>query len=121
MHTVKPNYSQSSPIWWSMPGWLVVFLSPTICFLLLMVVSSLYVPAPTEGPAVLLLRLIALVGLLSPVVALLACGTAVCRSKMTVGNRVGGLVLTLLAMFVQVGILLVIIVSAVTVAIAPVQ
>jgi hypothetical protein len=121
MHTVNPHHSQSPPHFWGVPAWTTVFLSPTLCFLLLMMISSLHVPAPREGAAVLLFRLLGVVALLSPVLALLACGTMIWRSNITVGKRVGGLVLTVLAMSFQLEILLVIIVSAVTVAIAPAQ
>ena len=88
-------------------GWLAAFLSPTASFLLLTVWSRLQVPAPPAGFVVTLFCLI-------PVVALLVCGTVVWRKK----PRVGWLVLTVLAMALQVGVLLVIIVSAITVAIS---
>ena len=58
---------------------------------------------------------------LVPVVALLVCGSVAWLSKLNRRRRVGWLVLTVLAMLLQVGGLLVIIVSAVTSAIAPAQ
>jgi hypothetical protein len=91
--------------------WLAVLLSPTGYFLLLMLVDRLEVPAPLEALVVLLFCLI-------PVVALLVCGILVWRSKLRVRWRVGWLVLTLLAMSCQVGVLVVIIVIALTSAIA---
>jgi len=98
----------------SVPVWLAVFLSPTAYVLLLMIVDRLHVPAPPEGFVVLLFCLI-------PVVALLACGNLVWRSKMSLRWRLGGLVLTVLGMLLQCGVWYVIIVSAITAAIAPVQ
>ncbi|MFO0980870.1 MAG: hypothetical protein U1E76_03810 [Planctomycetota bacterium] len=86
--------------------WLAVFLSPSAYFLLLVSWNRSQVPAP--GGVV-----VALSGLI-PVVALLVCGTVIRRKKLAVG----WLVATVLAMALQVGVLLVIIVSAVTVAIS---
>jgi hypothetical protein len=94
--------------------WLALFLSPTGYFLLLMIVDKSQVPAPPDNIVVLLFCLV-------PVVALVGCEAAVGLSKLGLGWRVAWLVLTVLAMLIQVGILLVIIVSAVTVAIAPAQ
>lgn len=79
-----------------------------------MLMDRLQVPAPPEGFVVSLFCLI-------PVVALLACGTVVWLSKVSLGWRVGGLVLTVLAMLLQCGVWFVIIVSAISAAIAPVQ
>jgi hypothetical protein len=95
-------------------AWLAVFLSPTAYFLLLMVWNRSQVPAPPRGFVVSLFCLI-------PVLALLFCGTLVWLSKLRMRWRVGWLVLTTLAMLFQVGVLFVIIVSAITVAIAPAQ
>ena len=97
MRALNPHHSQSLPVWFSVPVWLAVFLSPTAYVLLLMIMDRLQVPAPTEGFVVLLFCL-------TPVVALLACGTVVWRSKMSFGWRVGGLVLTVLAMSLQCGV-----------------
>ena len=90
---------------------LAVFLSPTAYVLLLMIIDKFQLPAPPEGFVVWLFCLI-------PVAALLACGTVVWRSKMSFGRRVGGLVLTVLAMLLQCGVWFIIIVSAITAAIA---
>lgn len=108
MRALNLHHSQSLPVW------LAVFLSPTAYVLLLVIMARLQVPAPTEGLVVLLFCLI-------PVVALLVCGTAVWRSKITLGWKVGGLVLTVLAMLLQCGVWFVIIVSAISAAIAPAQ
>jgi hypothetical protein len=77
-------------------------------------VDRLQVPAPPEGLVVLLFCVV-------PVVAILICATVVWRSKLTGRWRVGWLVLTVLAMVCQVGLLFLIIVSAITVAISPAQ
>ena len=106
--------SRSLPVWWSAAIWLAVFLSPTGYFLLLMIADRWHVPAPPEGVVVSLFVLI-------PIVALLVCGCAIWQSKRDLRRRVTGLVLTVLGMAVQVGVLLVIIVSAITVAISPAQ
>ena len=79
-----------------------------------MIADRLQVPAPPESLVVLLFCLV-------PVVALLVCGTVVWLTKLRASWRVGWLVLTVLLMALQVGVLLVIIVSAITVAIAPAQ
>lgn len=97
-----------------MPIWLAVFVSPTIYVLLLIVADRLHVPAPSEGLVVLLFCLI-------PVVALLFCGAMVWRAKKSLAWRVGGLALTLVAMLLQCGVWFVIIMSAISVAIAPAQ
>ena len=114
MCALNPQHPQSLRVWLSVPVWLAVFLSPTAYVLLLMIVDRLHVPAPPEGFVVLLFCLI-------PVVALLACGILVWRSKMSLRWRLGGLVLTVLGMLLQCGVWYVIIVSAITAAIAPVQ
>lgn len=114
MRALNPQHPQSLPGWWSVPVWLALFLSPTAYVLLLMIVDRLHVPAPPDGLVVLLFCLI-------PVVALLACGILVWRSRMRLGWRLGGLVLTALGMLFQCGVWYVIIVSAITAAIAPAQ
>ena len=105
------NHPQSLPAYWSVPGWLAVFLSPTAYVLLLIIVSRLQMSAPAGGIVVALFCLI-------PLAALLACGTAVWRAKRSLRWRVGGLVLTVLAMLLQCGVWFVIIISAITVAIS---
>jgi hypothetical protein len=114
VRAVNLQHPQRLPVWLSVPVWLAVFLSPTVYVLLLMMMDRLHVPAPPEGFVVLLFCLI-------PVVALLACGIAVWRSKMSLRWRLSGLLLTLLAMSLQCGVWLVFIVSAITAAIAPAQ
>ena len=111
MRALSVQPPRSLPVWLSAAVWLAVFLSPSAYFLLLVFWNRLRVPAPPAGFVVALFCLI-------PVVALLVCGTVVWRKKLTAGWRVGWLVLTVLAMALQVGVLLVIIVSAITVAIS---
>src|SRR5881409_2636567 len=106
MRALNPQNPQNLPVWLSVPVWLAVFLSPTAYVLLLMIVDRLHVPAPPEGFVVLLFCLL-------PVVALLACGTLVWRSQMSLGWRLSGLVLTVLGMLLQCGVWFVIIVSAI--------
>ena len=72
---LNPQHKHSLPVWLSVPVWLAVFVSPTVYVLLLMFADRAHVSAAPGGVVVLLLCLI-------PVVALLACGTAVWRSKL---------------------------------------
>ena len=92
--------------------WLAALLSPTGYFLLLMMADRLQMSAPPDGPVVLLFCLI-------PVVALAVCAAVAWMSGLNARWRVSWLILTVLAMTLQCGVLLVIIVSAVTAAIAP--
>src|SRR5688572_3396387 len=112
MRALNPQHPRTLPVWLSVPVWLAVFLSPTAYVLLLMILDRLQVPAPPEGFVVSLFCLI-------PVLALLACGIMVWLSKMNWGWRLGALVLTVLAMLLQCGFWFVLIVSAITVRIAP--
>src|SRR3954468_13831664 len=101
MHTLIPQHPRRYPVWFNVAPWLAAFLSPTAYFLLLVAWDRLQLPAPPAGFVVALFCFI-------PLVALWVCGTAVWRKT----QRVGWLVLTVLAMALQIGILLVIIVSA---------
>ncbi len=92
--------------------WLAVLLSPTAYVVFVVALCRLRMPVPPQSVVVALFCLI-------PVVALLVCAGVVWLSKLRVPWRVAWLVLTVLAMLFQVGVLLVIIVSAVTVAISP--
>lgn len=114
MFALNSQPQRSLPAWAGVPAWLAVFLSPTAYVLLLMVIDRLQIPAPPDGVVAGLVCLI-------PAVALLVCGAAVWLSKKSLQWRVGGLVLTTLAMSLQCGIWFVIIVSAISVAIAPAQ
>src|SRR5688572_18870824 len=114
MRAVIPQNPRSGPVWLSAAIWLAVFLSPTGYFLLLMIADSWQLPAPPESLVVALFCLI-------PVVALLVCGRLAWMSKLNPRWRVGWLVLTVLGMLLQFGVLFVIVVSAITAAIAPAQ
>jgi hypothetical protein len=112
MRVLSLQHSHKLPL--SIGVWLAAFLSPTGYFLLLMIANTLHVPAPPESLVVLLFCLI-------PVLALVVCGTVAWRSRLGLRWRVGWLIATLLGLLLQVAVLLVIIVSAITVAISPVQ
>ena len=105
---------RSRPVWWSAAIWLAVFLSPTGYFLLLIIADSWQLPAPPESLVVALFCLI-------PIGALLVCGSVAWMSKLNLRWRVGWLVVTVFGMLVQFGILFVIVVAAITAAIAPAQ
>ena len=92
--------------------WLVVFLTPTVSLLLLVLIAQSQVGSPAAGVVVFLFCLI-------PVVALLVCGTTVWHSSMSLRWRLTGLVLTVLGMLLQCGFWLFIIVSLIAAAIAP--
>ncbi len=102
------------PAWSSAAVWLAALLSPTAYVLLVIFLGKSQVPAP---PAWFVVALFCFI----PVVALPVCGTVVWRSKLRAHWRVGWLVLTVLAMLFQVGVLVVGIVSAITVAISLAQ
>jgi hypothetical protein len=121
MCALIPSHRQNLPVWLRAVVWLALLLSPTGYCLLLMITYRMQGPALPQSFVVLLQSCVVLLFCLIPVVALLVCGTVVWRSKLRVGWRVGGLVLTVLAMLFQVGALVVIIVSAITVAISPAQ
>lgn len=86
--------------------WLLVFLSPTGYVLLLWMISAWQLPPP---PAELILFLFCAI----PMVALLVCGTMVWRLQMTFWWRVAGMVAFVLAMLVQCGIWLLILISVI--------
>jgi len=109
-----PALPRSLPISWRVALWLAVFLSPTVYFLLVIMADRWHVPAPPESLVVSLFCLI-------PVVALVVCGSLVWRSPLDRRWRVGWLVAMVLAMLLQCGVLFVIIVTAITAAIAPAQ
>ena len=108
------QHPRTLPMSSSVAVWLAAFVSPTVYFLLLILANRSRVPAP---PAILVVSLFCLI----PLVALLICGSVAWRSNLERGWRVGWLVLTVLGMLLQCGVLLVIIISAITVAISPAQ
>ena len=91
--------------------WAAAFLSPTLYALMLVAWATLRAPAP---PAALVVALFCLI----PVAALLFCVTKVWRSGSRPAWRVNWVVLTVLGMMLQMGVLLLVIVSAITVAIS---
>jgi hypothetical protein len=99
------------PVWVTVALWLAVLLSPTGCFLALMVADRLHVRALPEGFVITLFCLI-------PLVALLVCCTLVWTSKVTRSWRAAWMVLTILAWLLECALLFVIIVSAITAAIS---
>lgn len=102
-----PQHPRSYPAGSSLALWLGVFLSPTAYFIFLVAWARSSLPAPTSGFVVASFCLI-------PLVALWVCGSMLWRKT----RRIGGVVLTVLAMALQIGFLLFIVVSAVTVAIS---
>jgi hypothetical protein len=91
--------------------WLAAFLSPSAYFLMLLLINAFHAPAP---PAILVVTLFILI----PVGALVVCESVVWRSGMIGTRRIGWMLFTLFALALQVGILLVIIMEAVTAAIS---
>ncbi|HVV71502.1 MAG TPA: hypothetical protein VHI52_08395 [Verrucomicrobiae bacterium] len=91
--------------------WLAAFLSPTAYLLLVAVWNRSQMPAVPQG---LIVGLFCIV----PVVALLVCGLAVRRAELKGSLRVAWVLMTVLAMAVQITVLLGIVVSAITAAIA---
>lgn len=102
---------RSLPIWSRLLVWLVAMLSPTGYVLAVICLSRLQLPAPPVWFVIALFCLI-------PVAALIFCWLVVWLSHLGRGLRVGWLVLTTLAMAVQVGLLLVAVASAITAAIS---
>lgn len=96
-----------------MPIWLAAFVSPTALVFLLGFLDRMRAPAPPESMVAALLCL-------TPLAAFLTCSTVVWRSGMSLGWRIAGVVLTLLAMSIQCGVWFLIIVSVIAVAISPV-
>jgi hypothetical protein len=89
--------------------WLLAFFSPTLYFLLLLLGDRFHVTPPPE-------KIVGLLFYVIPLVALLVCERAVWLSDVMtgrkVGRKVGWMLLTLLAMLLQFGVILAIIVSA---------
>ncbi|MBI3820268.1 MAG: hypothetical protein HY286_16370 [Planctomycetes bacterium] len=91
--------------------WLAAFVSPTAFFLLLIVADSYHVPPPPEAVVASLFCII-------PVAALIVCESIVWKSNMTTASKIGWMLFTLFALAVQIGLLFVIIISAIGAAIA---
>lgn len=106
MHASFLRHWQSAPSRLNAVAWLAAFVSPTMCFvLLLLLVDRFQVPPlPPPLPEVVVVTLLFLV----PTMALLVCEAAVWRSRMTVAWKTGGMVFTLLAMSLQFGVLMIV-------------
>ena len=98
MNVSIPQSRQSLPVWLNSVVWLSAFLSPTACFLLLLLANKLKINLPE--PLVWSLFFVV------PVVALLICESAVWSCRKTVGRTIGWMLFTLLAMLLQFGIIL---------------
>ena len=94
--------------------WLCAFFSPTAYFLLLVCANRFHVAAPPE-------ILVASLFFFIPVAALLVCGYVAWRSGKTIARKIGWMLFTLVAMLLQFGVLLVIIISAISAAIGYAQ
>ncbi len=81
--------------------WLSAFLSPSACFLLLLLGNKLQIPN-------LLAKFLLLLFFLIPVIALLICESVAWSCSRTVGRKIGWMLFTLLAMLLQFGIILVV-------------
>ena len=90
------------------------FLSPTACFLLLLLANKLQIPSL---PAALVWSLLFLV----PAVALLVCEGVAWSCSKTVGRKIGWMLFTLLAMLLQFGMILAILRAILVTTIAYVQ
>ena len=91
---------RSLPVWLSTVVWLSAFLSPTACFLLLILANKLRINLPAMFAWSLLFVI--------PVVALLICESVVWSCSKTVGREIGWMLFTLLAMLLQFAVILVI-------------
>ena len=100
MNASIPQPRRSLSVWLSTVVWLSAFLSPTACFLLLLLASKFQVNVP-ETVAWSVFFLI-------PALALLVCEWVVWSCSKTVGRKVGWMLFTLLAMLLQFGIILLI-------------
>src|SRR5204862_8056836 len=80
-------------------GAFLVFISPTLYFLSLLLVAKFHLPAP---PAILVVALFFLL----PLIALVVCGRLVWTTSATLPRKVAWTIFTLLAMSLQFGALL---------------
>ena len=91
--------------------WFLAFISPSAVFLLLVLANTFQVPSPPEF-------LVPALFILVPVGAVVICESVVWRSGMIGARRIGWMLFTLLALALQIGILLIIIIEAIAVAIS---
>ena len=100
MNASIPQLRRSLPVWLSTVVWLSAFLSPTACFLLLLLANNLRI----NLPAMFVWSLLFVI----PVVALLICESVVWSCSKTVGRKIGWMLFTLVAILLQIGIILVV-------------
>jgi hypothetical protein len=94
--------------------WLCAFFSPTGYFVLLMLLDRFHAAAPPE-------ILVATLFFLIPLVALLVCGRVVWIANKNRAGRIGWMIFTVLAMLFQFGVLLIIVMTAMSAAIGYAQ
>jgi hypothetical protein len=97
-----------------LPLCIILFCSPTLYFLLLLLVDRFQLPAP---PALLIVSLFITI----PIVALIVCGRTAWSLGTTKPRKIGWTAVTLLGITLQVAVLLVIVVIALTAAISYAQ
>ena len=114
MNASIPQSRRSLPFWLSVVVWLSAFLSPTACFLLLLLANKLQIPN-------LLAKFLLLLFFLIPVVDLLICESVAWSCSKTVGRKIGWMLFTLLAMLLQFAIILAILRTIIVMAIGYVQ
>ena len=114
MNASIPQSVRGLPVRLNVVVWLSAFLSPTAYFLLLLLGNKFQIPSL---PAKLVWSLFFLI----PAVALLICESVVWSCSKTVGRKIGWMLITLLAMLLQFGIILVILRMIIVTAIGYVQ
>ena len=100
--------------YWRFAGAFLVFISPTLYFLSLILVDKFHFPPPPPMFVVALFFLI-------PLIALVVCRRLLWTTAATLRRKIAWSVFTLLAMSVQFGVLLLILLGAVTAAISYAQ
>jgi len=98
MNALIAQPRRSLPVWFSVGGWLSVFLCPSGYFLLILLADRFHIPSPPETLVWSLFFLI-------PLVALVICESVVWLSSKTLGRKIGWMDFTLLAMLLQSGII----------------
>lgn len=111
MTPTLPIPEQSLPTRPSALVWVSVLLSPTLYFVLLLLAGGLRLPELLLQAGWVLLPVV-------PLAALINCGSVVWSHSQTTGGRVGGTLLTLLAILLQCGMLFVVLYVAIVTAIS---
>ena len=86
--------------------WLCAFLSPSVYFLLLLLADSFHFGLRIPE------AFVASLFLLIPACALLVCESVVWSARMTTARKIGWMLFTLLAIFLQSGIIIAIVIAA---------